>query len=196
MALLYRIDMKSFFMSGEPIELARTVSACFNNAAQRDAMLDGIWFLLTHQYIVSDREQTSGRLWQIVKGTGMGLQHSSELANLTLLLLVEEGFAISRIVQERFGIVCYFRYFDDTFIVSARPSLFDSFYRRYKIECGCVTPEIVERDKPAVDVLNMRVCIRGSALHTYTIFKPSSLNVPLMSDSSHPPTSIDGPWGL
>lgn len=112
-SLLYRIDMKSFFMSGEPIELARTVSACFNNAAQRDAMLDGILFLLTHQYIVSDREQHSGRLWQVVKGTGMGLQHSSELANLALLLLVEEGFAISRIVQERFGIVCYFRYFDD-----------------------------------------------------------------------------------
>jgi hypothetical protein len=78
--VLLKTDVKEFFMSGPAEQLATLVAAAV--AAETDGHLiaEVSRWLLSNQYLVSP--ETSGT-WQVVIGSGMGLAHSSPLADLT-----------------------------------------------------------------------------------------------------------------
>jgi hypothetical protein len=189
---LYRIDLKRFFMSGEPNDLAHICSSIFNGVQRRD-FEGALLFLLYHQYITS--EELPDFLFRAILGTGMGLKHSSEVANTALCIMAEVNFAASKAIQSRFKMVGYWWYFDDIIVASTSVQLFSSFYREFVTRCRFFRPELIEASAFGVDFLNVHVFIHDHSFHTRTIFKPSSLSVPLTPDSAHAPHVHRWPLG-
>jgi hypothetical protein len=180
-------------MSGDPSESAVPVSTLFKRGAERDTIVDVILFLLTYQYVQSN--ELVGRMFQVAKRTGMGLKHSSELANVALAMVAEESFACDPISRRQFGMLLYVRYFDDIFIVAPQPKTFHKWFSRFKVVCHQFRPEIVESSGVGVDMLNMHIHMLGGCQHTDTTCKATSLSVPLMCDSAHAPHVHRWPTG-
>jgi hypothetical protein len=185
-SFLVRIDMKSFFLSGTADQLSSLCSRVEPNTSNGRTFRDVVLFLLYHQYIRSDC--APGCTYQVVKGTGMGLRHSSEVANYSLYQLVELPFACNPAVQAEFGIRGYWRYFDDILVITDSIGDFKRWFMRFAELSDCFIPEIEEISRHAVNMLNMRVYVDGcGCLQTVAVFKPSSLAVPLDTISCHPP---------
>ena len=71
-----KLDMRDFFLSGAHGDL---VDVCLLDiaAGPQKVVSDVLCFLLWHQYVQS--KALPGRLWRTVRGSGMGLPHSSHL---------------------------------------------------------------------------------------------------------------------
>ena len=107
------LDVRDFFLSGAHSDL---VDVCLSDIAagpQKEVVSDVLWFLLWHQYVQS--KALPGRRWRPVRGSGMGLPHSSHLSDWALLCLVEKDL-LPRIAD--FGIKFFARYRDDILIVT------------------------------------------------------------------------------
>jgi hypothetical protein len=104
-------------MSSTSHELSNLCAQVEHNGSSRRVVDDVVLFLMYNQYITS--AQCPSRIWRVVNGTGMGLKYSNEVANYALYQLVEKDFAGSRVVQEQYGILKYYRYVDDIFMIVA-----------------------------------------------------------------------------
>ena len=56
---------------------------------KRDVIRDSLLLLLTTQYIESRLKENEGRIWQVRLGSGMGLCHSGQVADLAMMMLGE-----------------------------------------------------------------------------------------------------------
>ena len=114
---LVRIDLSHFFMSGDLVSLsdgASTVEPCASKRALVRATLD---FLLYEQFITSKHH--AGRTWRVVKGSGMGLTHSSAVVDCCLFTLAEKNWAVCPDVQLAHGVKMFVRLRDDIFTVAS-----------------------------------------------------------------------------
>ena len=92
--VLYRADLKHFFRSGSPVDLTKACDVLPDGPRKLLLQRVVLW-LLSHQYVTSPHHP--GRLWEVVVGSGMGLKHSSAVADAALLILGEVGFACSKV---------------------------------------------------------------------------------------------------
>jgi hypothetical protein len=81
-AMLLRIDLKRFFLSGDATDLASTINTLGSSPSQRITLDDVLHFCLYHQHIRSPLFED--RSFRAIKGAGMGLKHSSDVANACL----------------------------------------------------------------------------------------------------------------
>jgi hypothetical protein len=181
---LVRIDMKKFFLSGDAHLLSSMCAQVERNPRRRFIFSDVCLLLLYHQYIKS--RELLGQCFRVVKGAGMGLVHSSDIANFALWRLSEHDYACNSDVALDHGIVGYWKYFDDIFMITSDISRFKRWYHGCVTRSQCFVPEIEEISRVAVRMLNM--CIysddRG-VLQTRTHFKDDSLGVPMSPSSAH-----------
>lgn len=144
--------------------------------------------MLYHQYIRSP--YLPNRAFRSVVGAGMGLKHSSHLANLCLYLLAEKFFVLLPITMQTFGIIRYWRYFDDILIVLNHNDRvrIDRFFATFSSASECFIPDLEPVSNSSVSMLNMCVYIDcNSCLQTRAIFKSTSLGTPLSPSSAHAP---------
>jgi hypothetical protein len=81
-AIMYRLDMKHFFMSGTPPDLCDSAVAVLPRGRRRDLLSKVLLWLLDSQWISS--KMHSGRCYKVMRGSGMGLTHSSAVCDAAL----------------------------------------------------------------------------------------------------------------
>jgi hypothetical protein len=122
-------------------------------------------------------------------GTGMGLQHSGDVANAALYAKAEIAFVLLQSIRDKYHIWRYWRYFDDIFIILDSTCMHNlrRFFSAFKRECGYFRPELEEVSQTCVSMLNMEVYAYEGKAYTRVKFKATSLGTPLSWSSSHPP---------
>ncbi len=141
-------------------------------------------WLLKEQYVcISEQDQ---RLWKVARGNGMGLKHSSYIADLTFATLGDE-WACSKAAKQAFGISCIKRFRDDLLVISSKPEKMYYFFKRLRARVGSAfTLEIPGVSQHSVTMLAVTITIE----HSRVVCRPREReqHVPLTWDSPHPPT--------
>ena len=104
-----KFDVREFFMSGRPDELIAAMETAVPRDGSFDLALTVARWLLENQYVYSS--ELAG-VWRVTRGSGMGLGHSSSVADLAFLgkvdrMLCQLGFKRAR------KIAAYWRFKDD-----------------------------------------------------------------------------------
>ena len=123
--VLYRADLKHFCMSGSPVDLTKACDALPDGPRKLILQRVELW-LLFHQCVMSPHH--FGRLWEVVVGSGMGLKHSSAVADAALLILGEVGFALKPSVCDAHQVSNYCRLRDDIFFTGEVRALAREFF--------------------------------------------------------------------
>ena len=114
---MYQLDVKDFFLSGDCWDLAYDVASYFVDFPDLRILVGDVCaFLLEHQYVKLDRSSNKmdGIQLKVVKGSGMGLLHSGDVANLSFNARAERALLITKPAS----IVAYHRFFDDIWLLS------------------------------------------------------------------------------
>ena len=107
--LLVKIDVKDFFLSGRASTLADICSIVFPNEIRQECKAL-LLFLLENQFVMDNE---SGAVRRCIRGSGMGLCFSGEIADLVFYRLAETHFLESH----RRQVVSYDRFNDDIFTI-------------------------------------------------------------------------------
>ena len=75
---LVRMDVRNFYMEGTHAAKLRSLDDITTAGAVREAMKSLCAYVLYHQYV---REGRTGKVFQVIRGSGMGLIHSGELSD-------------------------------------------------------------------------------------------------------------------
>lgn len=163
---------------------------------RRRLLHDVLSFLIYEQFITSDVLQNpdgSRRYWRVTRGTGMGLRHSGPIADAVFLLLTERGWALRADIQEAHGILRYFRFRDDLWILSKSRLGLRSFYAGIRTRAAsCFTLECVAWNKQTIDMMGITVYRRGAYLQT--VPRVVAPQVPPLSWSSAHPINTLMSW--
>ena len=124
---LVMIDLKHFFMSGDVASLSNGASAIVGNRAKHMLVKAVLDFLFFEQFIQS--KYLPNRLWRVVKGSGMGLVHSSAVCDACLYTLAEQPWACRVEVLREFGVKMCVRFRDDIFAVATDLKNHNVFFR-------------------------------------------------------------------
>jgi len=137
--VLYKFDIKEFYMNGTSEELIKGIEMAMEILGPKIEMdsvekvsydrltIQIVRFLLENQYIISD--YTKNRVWKIKKGAGMGLMHSREVSSLAYFGLVEGVFTLKKEHMYMHKIFEYCRYEDDGIIIGRERNLTRQYLR-------------------------------------------------------------------
>ena len=184
-ALLMRVDIEDFFMSGTVDELVSTTIPLIPRC-RRNTVRKALTFLLNHQHVVSDL--ITERTYKVVKGTGMGLRHSGAVADASFFTLVEHDF-VTEDMQDRlelsYGISHYFRFKDDIFFVAAQRTSGMEFFQLLQQRARHFKLKLEEISCEMVQMLDTAVYVENNSLQVMPHFKKTSLMRPLETSSAH-----------
>ena len=130
---MVRIDVKHFFMSGSPIQL--TDEACkilphkSRNTGKDNAISKPVLWLLSNQFVSS---RIVEGVFQVTKGSGMGLQCSGPIADSVFFNICEKDWATKSSTMLAHGVKFYKRFKDDVFIIADNKILFRKYYQTFK----------------------------------------------------------------
>ena len=189
-----KVDIKDYFMSGTREELRQCGSELLHDEI-RDVGKEVIDFLLSHQYVRSEHFPQS--VWQVIVGTGMGLNFSGELSDAAFYAMAERWMMDNPGTFDSAGILGYWRFKDDILVVVKQDHLspFKAWYEHMKEKSGSFKLEVetVNQDQATFLDLDLHVQTRKgvNGEPTFCIafephFKKTSLGVPLSHTSSHP----------
>eukprot|EP00438_Fugacium_kawagutii_P000047 Skav211389 [mRNA] locus=scaffold8085:1910:3208:+ [translate_table: standard] len=189
-----KVDIKDYFMSGTREELQQFASELLG-AGIRNVGKQVIDFLLTHQYVQSDF--CPQQMWQVVVGTGMGLNFSGELSDAAFYTMAEKWAISDPDIFGLAGILGYWRFKDDILIIVRSDCLrsFRNWFEQWKRRAGSFVLEVdtISQDETVfLDLdLQRRTNVGADGEASFTIafsphFKTTSLGVPLSHNSSHP----------
>ena len=188
---MLRIDIKHFYMSGKPEEIAELACETLQEGPQRDTYFGAVLWLLTNQYIASNADSNMSYC-QVVRGTGMGLQASGPLADAAFFVKAERDWCVRPAVAESYGIREYVRFRDDLFIVASDRNLTRAWYGELRRRADPVFELVVEEvSNSNVSMLSLDVSIHNRGLRVKP--KPPPCQAPLGTDSAHHP-AIHRSW--
>jgi hypothetical protein len=107
-AIMYRLDKKHFFMNGTPPDLCDSAVAVLPRGRRSDLLSKVLLWLLDSQWISS--KMHSGRCYKVMRGSGMGLTHSSAVCDAALFFLAESSWATTVEIQQTCAIRAYYRF--------------------------------------------------------------------------------------
>ena len=107
-SIMYRRDIKHFFLSGAPLDLCDNAVAILPRGRRRDLLSKVLLWLLDSQWISS--KMHNDRCFKVMRGSGMGLTHSSAVCDAALFFLAEATWATKLEIQQAFAIKAYFRF--------------------------------------------------------------------------------------
>ena len=113
---LHRIDLKHFFMSGTPSELAELSTQIIPDGRLRTLVHDAILWLLQNQFV-----QKGTLLRRVIRGSGVGLAHSSAVADADFWALGDR-WILQVDLQSKFGVQSYCRFRNIFYICRASGS--------------------------------------------------------------------------
>ena len=131
----------------------------------------------------------------------MGCIHAGELSDLCYYYLVEMGYLLDPCVRQAFGIIAYYRFKDDVFIIFQTDG--DTVQAciaaiQHRAKYFVVTEDKIS--STSVDMLDITLSktnswIKSGLLHVSHFVKPSAIGKYLSSDSVHPSSTHMG-WPL
>jgi hypothetical protein len=141
-------------------------------------------WLLREQYVCLD--ENLPQLWRVTKGSGMGLKHSSYIADLAFATL-GDTWMTRREVLKNFQIVYLKRFRDDLLIISRDSDRMPFFFRCLRARLACAFKILVtEVSSVSVVMLAVEIFVDRGRFNCRPRTRPC--NVPLSFDSAHPPT--------
>jgi len=147
-------------------------------------------FLVYHQFVHGRHHDDPGS-YRVVKGSGMGLLHSGDLADLCYDFLVDEW--IMRVSTTRaFGIKAYCRFKDDSIVIMPGDKI-DAFMNIVNHRSKFFEVTVDEITEYFAVFLNLLVCKAGTQLTIKHYTKPTATSIPLSSLSAQAP-SIHRSW--
>jgi len=195
--LLIRLDLKDYFLSGTPTQIAENLSHMFATSEKQQLIVDVSFFLLSHQFV---RSRTSalndGPTNQCILGSGMGLPRSGDLCDALFADRVE-GWLATAEVTHKFGIRLGCRFRDDALLVASEPTheeLVEEIQRR----AGHFRVELLESTSSvSAPFLNLTIWKRRRdgkpSLCTKHRFKDMALSIPLSARSGQH-ASVQKTW--
>ena len=146
---------------------------------------EGLEFVLGSQYI-----RISERLAKVVIGSGMGEEHSGAVSDWSYFKRAEERFILCSEMREKYGILYYVRYRDD--------SLFVIDWQGRRVEFWNELKSMAQPFSLSMESLHLSSCVmldleiyKGPRWHRSRVpdirmfFKPTSQGVPLSHKSDH-----------
>ena len=106
-----KLDVRDFYMTGTPSELKDSIQILFPPGPRCRLLCEAVEYLLSSEYVVSNL--VPGRVFRVVRGSGMDHFHSGCIADCSFFALGEREFAVKSQVLQSFGIKRYYRYRDD-----------------------------------------------------------------------------------
>lgn len=192
-----KVDVKDFFMSGSPDELLTPIleslpTSSTQELRYRNLLKEVAEFLLENQYI-SSRVLGDDRVYLVTRGTGMGLIHSGELADVSLYLKAERPWATDAQVMERHYVNTLFRFKDDILVFLNDLRGWRKYFEGYSDRAGCFKLEVEDINDQRVTFLDLEVYKGQASWKARPFIKPTNLGIPLSTSSSHP-RSIHLSW--
>ena len=114
---------KNFYLSGSDVDIASAMSREFIDPHLRSLMFRAIYLLLSNQFVASKTLQS---VFQCISGSGIGLEHSSAIANYLFYLRVERNLVPNS------GLLAWIRYHDDILCFSDDQSQLRAFLQNVK----------------------------------------------------------------
>ena len=178
---LVRLDLKDFFMSGSVSQITSLVMRGATDNAHSRLVDSALWICLDNQYVSTPL--IPGATYKVVRGSGMGLVHSSAVQDYAFFIACEQG--IVDCISD-WGIRWYFRCRDD--IVFSATSIdhartFIDALRHRAADVFDIKLEQVSRS--TVQFLNVAIAVRPDRYNIQSTFKKTALCRPLGSDSMH-----------
>ena len=186
-AVLLKLDVEQFYLSGQHDELIELVCSQFEGM-QKTVLEKILWTVMGYQLVSS----ADGSLHRVMIGSGMGGVQSGAVSDLAFLVKVERKLP-------REGRLLYVRFRDDVLVVlesEAAAHNFCSAMRNVAQPTWAISVD--ELSGYGVPMLDLFV-FRGprfqasGRLDYYPYFKPTSRAVPLGPTSAHP-RSVHESW--
>ena len=92
-------------------------------------MCEAVEYLLSSEYVVSNL--VPGRVFRVVRESGMGHRHSGRIADCSFFTLRERVFAARSQVLQSFGIKRYYRDRDDVLMTCSRKQGTREFFQNF-----------------------------------------------------------------
>ena len=176
-------------MSGKPNDLAHLSTRTLPKQSDRALYQDVVLWLLTHQFIVSP--VLDDEFYRVVQGSGMGLQISGPVSDLSFLEVAERVWATCPRIMGAHGIRHYVRFKDDIFVIASDRTLTRTWYAQFrKLASSLFALHVEQVSNACVRMLAVDVYIQGSRLRTRP--KPPQPGIPLGLDSAHHPSILSG----
>ena len=128
------------------------------------------------------------RLFRVLRGSGQGLGHSGDIADIALANIVEIPWACLPEIQHKYRIKLFRRYRDDMLIIGENKDLAVEFVEEYKGRSKYFLVDIEEAAESELRVLDLNIIkTKGSYLvgvgfksnfHSTAPLEPSSGHVP------------------
>jgi len=182
---MIKFDITDYFMSGTREDLAKDATSHITNQTLRSLVYDAIITLLYSQ-LVSTPEDV-GRLWRVLHGSGMGLKHSGETMDIALANLCEVCWCTNPRIMEMHGIVKYWRYRDDGFVIASDRSMTYHYFKGMRERAKYFKVVIEGTNRKALKFLEVMVRKVNKQYICTPCFKETTLrNHPLCITSAHP----------
>ena len=183
---MIRIDIKHYFMSGTADDIGSLASQIIPDGPRRRVYENALMWVLTNQFITSKAIDDPDMVFQVTRGSGMGLQPSGPVTDAAFYSLAEENWACCPTVAQAYGIRAYVRFKDDIFVVASDRKLTRTWYQQLVKRSSRVFQLHVEEVSDAfVTMLSLEVRIQGH--HFRVRPSPPSGATPLSYDSAHHP---------
>eukprot|EP00973_Karenia_brevis_P006469 880771-Karenia_brevis.AAC.1 len=195
-AYCVQIDVADFFLSGTADEIEKDIMTLFDPSSPKYPIFrDALRLLLTHQFVrLPDFAMPDARhhVYQVVKGTGMGLPHSGEVSDAALYARMERGL-LNESTYQIHGILHYFRFKDDILLICSQRGApgTQGFFQIMKQRAGYykLTCDNVGRN---VRFLELNITIQDNYVRYSHALKPHAFTVPLSPLSAHHPSVHKG----
>ena len=196
----HEIDVDKFYPSGTKDEIKSSVMKPGIHT-RVDRILDkSLDFLLNEQY-VSSKVINSG-VHHVIKGTGQGIIHSGDTADVAFFNLAEQDFIVLESTKLEYGILLYIRFRDDIFIVferqagPGRAKAPKEFVSKFREKTKFYKLKVEETSLVSVTFLNMVVRVGDGRLITEHFVKPTSVGVAPLCPTSGQPWHVHSSWPL
>ena len=150
-------------------------------------------FLLERQLVTVPSTEEGIITLKVEYGTGMGMQHSSETADLALFNLMEKDILSNQERLQEYGIVGYYRFRDDILILGSNRPDARTFVQYLKNHSGCYQLEVEQVSSSVVQMLDLKLFNFRGTIRTSVAIKPTAMGMPLSAESIHP-MSVHKSW--
>lgn len=172
-------------MSGDTEDIRSVAMALYGQRPRSKVLNDVLELLLSSQWVELPRNFLPGSRLRVIRGSGMGLRHSGNLAGASFCQRAEASYAARRSVQYLYRVHGYWRYHDDILFVASDRARFLEFFQELKRRSGDFK-NMADTVGSSTRFLDRTVSISAGTVSTAPTWKPTSLGTPLATESRHP----------
>ena len=182
---LVKLDIKDFYVVGEAHIIAEKVARLFECEKRRSLIFDITYFLLSNQFVKS-----GGALYEVARGTGIGLLHSGDVADACFYSMVEKPLENSFVAA---GVLDWYRFRDDMLFLASDAAKFNALKAKMEALSDFFVLEVENVSCVSVRYLDIVVQREDCRVVALPFLKDPNLSRKLPVSSAHP-WSVHKSW--